>query len=77
MTGRQKIFQNIMICSVVFNIILNLYLIPRFGINGAAFAYVAALAFVNLSSVYYIKKELQIFTIYLPFFPGERGEDKS
>jgi O-antigen/teichoic acid export membrane protein len=66
MTGRQITFLFIIIVSALLNVILNLILIPRFGINGAAVASMIGLAFWNLSSVAYIKKDLNILTIYLP-----------
>lgn len=66
MTGRQKIFQNIIIIAGVINIILNAILIPKYGINGAAFASMMSMTFWNISSVFYIKRTLNICTIYLP-----------
>jgi O-antigen/teichoic acid export membrane protein len=66
MTGRQRIFQNILISGAVINIGLNALLIPRYGINGAAIASTISTIFWNLTSVLFIKFHLNITTIYLP-----------
>ncbi|UJS18257.1 MAG: flippase [Candidatus Jettenia sp.] len=66
MTGKQKVFQNIMLIATVLNIVLNAILIPRYGINGAAFASMIAVIFWNLSSVVYIKSYMNIVTLYIP-----------
>lgn len=70
MTGKQKVFQNIMIVAVIINIGLNIFLIPEYGITGAAFAHLFSLAFWNISSVIYIKAAFNVTTIY---FPGIRN----
>src|SRR3989304_8277959 len=36
MTGKQKVYQYIMIATAVLNIILNVLMIPKYGINGPA-----------------------------------------
>jgi O-antigen/teichoic acid export membrane protein len=72
MTGKQKAFQNIMLFATVLNITLNVVLIPRYGINGAAFASMIAMAFWNLSSVIYVKSYLKIVTLYIPFLTRKR-----
>jgi O-antigen/teichoic acid export membrane protein len=66
MTGRQKVFQNIILITTMLNILLNLILIPAYGINGAAFANMVTMVFWNLCSVIYIKRYLKIDTIYIP-----------
>jgi O-antigen/teichoic acid export membrane protein len=67
MTGREKIFQNIVIIGTLINVILNLLLVPRYGMTGAAVANMVALAFWNLGSVVYLKYTLNITTMYVPF----------
>ena len=62
MTGKEKKYQNILLVSLFLNIILNLLLIPIFGIKGAAIASVVSLAFWNLYSVFYIYKKYNILT---------------
>ncbi len=64
MTGRQKVFQNIILLATIINIILNAVLIPKYGINGAAFASMISMIFWNLSSVVFINYYLKIKTYY-------------
>ncbi|NUO09147.1 MAG: flippase [Candidatus Brocadia sp.] len=66
MTGKQKVFQNIMLIATVINVILNAILIPRYGIDGAAFASMISVIFWNLASVFYIKQYLNVLTVYIP-----------
>jgi O-antigen/teichoic acid export membrane protein len=70
MTGRQNILQNIMFGATGINILLNALLIPDFGINGAAFASLISMAFLNLASVAYVKRHFNIVSIYFPFLRG-------
>jgi len=66
MTGKQKVFQNIILAASIINIVLNIVLIPGYGINGAAFASMVSMGFWNLSSVLYLKSCFNFSTIYLP-----------
>jgi O-antigen/teichoic acid export membrane protein len=66
MTGKQKVFQYIVLTAALLNIGLNALLIPRYGINGAALASMLSMAFWNLSSVLFIRSHLNIMTIYIP-----------
>jgi len=68
MTGRQKVFQNVILIALVLNIILNYSLIPLYGINGAASASMISMIFWNLACWLYIKIIYGINTIYLPFW---------
>ena len=68
MTGKQKMFRNIMLAATIINITFNAILIPRYGINGAAFASMISMFFWSLTSVIYIKCSLKILTIYYPSF---------
>ena len=67
MSGQQKTYMNILFVGAVINVILNYNLIPKYGINGAAFASVASLSFWNLSMVYMVKRKFGFSTIYMPF----------
>tara|TARA_B100001741_G_C16193493_1_gene432539 strand:- start:27 stop:578 length:552 start_codon:yes stop_codon:yes gene_type:complete len=62
MTGKEKVFRNIIFVALVINILLNLLLIPKFGIEGAAIASASSLIFWNLYSVYYVYKEFGVMT---------------
>ena len=63
MTGKEKVYQNILLIALVFNIMLNLFLIPKFGIEGAAIASAFSFLFWNLSSVLYIYKRYKVSTL--------------
>ena len=60
MTGRQNIFQFILISAVLLNFILNRTLIPIYGMNGAAFSYVASMFYWNLIATIIIYKKDRI-----------------
>lgn len=68
MTGKQVAFQNILLISAGTNILLNYLLIPEYGIYGAALASMTSIIFQNLTMMFYIKKTLGFYTIYLPIF---------
>lgn len=63
MTGRQTIFQQILIVAVIINFVLNRMLIPKYGMNGAAIAFVCSSFFWNLISaiVIYRKDKVKVF----------------
>ena len=67
MSGQQNSYMNILILGALFNVLLNFYLIPLYGINGAAFASVVSLSFWNLSMVFMVKRKFGFSTIYIPF----------
>lgn len=48
MTGFQIFVQNVFIASFTINVLLNFILVPRYGINGSAFASMVTLIFLNL-----------------------------
>lgn len=56
MTGNQKVFRNIVFIGGILNIVLNVVLIPQYGINGAAFASMISISFWNIAASIYIKK---------------------
>ena len=70
MTGRQMLFQKIILSATAFNILLNLILIPPYGINGAAIASMIGIVFWNLTAVAAVKKELGILTLFVPKLRG-------
>lgn len=72
MTGREKIFQFILLAGAMINVGLNVMLIPRYGINGAAFASMVSLSFWNLAAVIYIKQQFSFTTIYLPILLNKK-----
>ena len=67
MSGQQKIYMNILIIGSVINVVLNYFLIPIYGIKGAAISSVVSLSFWNLTMVYMVKRKFGFSTIYIPF----------
>jgi O-antigen/teichoic acid export membrane protein len=63
MTGRQHVFQIILVVAVFVNFILNRLLIPEYGMMGAAIAFVVSSFFWNLISavVIYKKDRVKVF----------------
>jgi O-antigen/teichoic acid export membrane protein len=63
MTGRQSVFQQILVVAVVINFVLNRLLIPKYGMNGAAIAFVCSSFFWNFISaiVIYKKDKVKVF----------------
>ena len=66
MTGRQKEFRNIILVSAVINILLNVLLVPSYGISGAAIAGMISLSFWNITTLRYIKLKYGRTTGYFP-----------
>jgi O-antigen/teichoic acid export membrane protein len=73
MTGHQMVFQKIVLIAAVVNIILNIILIPGFGINGSAVAGTVSMCLWNIISVIYVKKKFNVLTLYIPFLTQRRG----
>lgn len=59
MTGYEKTARNIIIAGSLLNILLNYFLIPPYGITGAAIATASSTIIWKSISVYYIKKNLK------------------
>ena len=67
MTDNQKTLRNVILLAAVLNIVLNYFLIPKYGINGAAFASMVCMIFWNVILVLIIKIKMGFYTIYNPF----------
>ena len=67
MTGKEKAVLYLLIISVVINLLLNYYLIPVLGINGAAFATSFSTILLNLLAVISIYRYTGFLTY--PIFP--------
>ena len=67
MTGNQNIYALILFFGAILNIVLNLILIPKYGINGAAVASMSSLIVWNLSMVFVVKNKFGFYTFYIPF----------
>lgn len=64
MTNNQHILRNITFLCFFVNVVLNLILIPIYGINGAAVASLITNVVLNVICVYYIKKRLGFYTLF-------------
>jgi O-antigen/teichoic acid export membrane protein len=62
MTGNEKAFRNILTVGLIINVVLNLILIPRIGIIGAAIASAISLIVWNILSLIYIKRTFGFWT---------------
>lgn len=62
MTGHQKTVRNVMFIGFIVNVVLNLILIPLYGINGAAISSLIVNIIVNSIFVFAIKKKLGFYT---------------
>jgi len=63
MTGRPHIFQIVLITAVIINFVLNRFLIPIYGMTGAAIAFVLSSFFWNFVSaiIIYRKDKVTVF----------------
>jgi O-antigen/teichoic acid export membrane protein len=68
MTGYQKIYNYVMLFSALLNIMLNVVLIPKFGITGAAFASMVSFISWNLIANIIIKNKYGFYIAYMPLF---------
>lgn len=66
MTGKQNVLKNIMFSAAVLNILINLWLIPKLGFNGAAIVTAASLCFWKISSFVYIRIKFKKHVGYFP-----------
>jgi O-antigen/teichoic acid export membrane protein len=64
MTNNQTVLRNITIVCFFINVILNVILIPIYGIEGSASASLITNVLINLLCMYYIKKRLGFYTLF-------------
>lgn len=57
MTGKQMVFQFILLSALILNVLLNFILIPKFGMTGAAIATSGSMILWNLFAVIYVYKK--------------------
>jgi O-antigen/teichoic acid export membrane protein len=72
MTGHQKEAAGIVAVAAVLNVVLNLALIPRFGMVGAAVATATTTALWNLAMLAYVWKNLGVNPTILPWGAKQR-----
>jgi len=66
MSGNQAFFTRIVTITTTMNIVLNLILIPKYGMEGAAFATLLSTVTWNIVGVRYIYKKYEIQTFFNP-----------
>lgn len=66
-TGYHKQFRNISFLGMAVNLIMNILLVPKFGILGAAIANSISMVLWNIVGTIYIKKRFGFYIVYLPF----------
>jgi len=67
MTGNQKVFCRIVFSGALLNIVLNVLLIPLYGITGAAIASLLSVCLWNIVTLIFIKNKFGFYMGYLPF----------
>ncbi len=65
MTGRSKVYQNILFCTLVFNLLMNLYLIPILSTIGAAITFSCSVILWNILVVLYVYKKDKIKLFFI------------
>ena len=65
MTNNEILLNRSVFTGVILNIVLNIILIPAYGINGAALATCCSWITVNILAVYYVKKKLNFYACIL------------
>lgn len=64
MTNNQKVLRNITFICFILNLVLAYWLIPKYGIEGAAVASLITNVLLNVLCVYFIKKRLGFYTLF-------------
>jgi O-antigen/teichoic acid export membrane protein len=72
MTGHQLAFRNFVVITTVTNIALNVILIQKYGIIGAAITATICTAFLNISLLLFIKRKYGRTTGFMPFISKMR-----
>ena len=73
MTGHQKILNRILFLGGIINVILNIILIPKFGISGAAFASMVSMILWNIIASFYIRSKFGFYISYVPFLSNRKN----
>ncbi len=67
MTGKQKLFQNLVFVAFIINLSLNFILIKPYGYYGAAISSIVSMSFWNFLGAYLVWKNYHIALVYNPF----------
>lgn len=74
-TGYHKQFRNISFFGAFVNIVINLFLIPAYGIEGAAIANTISMICWNIIATVYIKREFGFYILYFPFLSAAKSDN--
>lgn len=66
-TGYHRQFRNISFFGAIANILINLLLVPAYGITGAAVANAVSMILWNIVGTVYIRKKFGFYIYYIPF----------
>ena len=75
MSGHEHLLRNAITISGVSNVLLNLWLVPSYGIVGGAVATAVSLSMLNLFSAYYVWAAVKIKPLPLPFITSRYERD--
>lgn len=70
MSGKQNWEVMNSVCIILLNVVLNVILIPRFGINGAALGTAISLSTINIMKVLEVFKEFRIHPYSMSYYKG-------
>ena len=65
MSGQEKLLRNNIIFVAILNTILNIFLIPKYGIYGAVISSSGSLIIQNIISLFIVRVKLNFWTISL------------
>jgi O-antigen/teichoic acid export membrane protein len=65
MTGKEKLFQNIIVITSILNIVLNYIFVRKYGLTGVAMSTAISLSLLNIISFLYIRHEYGFYTLNL------------
>jgi O-antigen/teichoic acid export membrane protein len=64
MTDKGKILGKLIFSAVIINVLLNIYLIPRYDLNGAAISAIVSILLWNFLGAYYVYKKDNINILF-------------
>jgi O-antigen/teichoic acid export membrane protein len=67
MTGNSKVLNKVIVFSTLINVVLNILLIPVFGIDGAAFSSLVSTVLWNVVLTVFIHRKYSFFIGFNPF----------
>ena len=74
MTGNERVYARIILISAVLNVAISFWLVPRAGIEGAAFSSMVSVSFLNIATLVYAKAKYGRTTGYFPGWMTDRSE---